>query len=205
MSNTNSRVITGPVRAGAQTAHVYNDGLVVFVYDEANEDRIRDADPSIIWGYGDDEEENNHPGTRALLEEGAFLVYTLHQDDSVGLEVIVGEPLSADELAGGRWHAPQCARLSLPTGKLWVHSYNSLPTGDPSGDEGAVVHVPPGEYVATLYRKHWEALERDGLVTEDELLDVPAGRLVGEVLVLSPRVDAEPIGVSPSILFAPDD
>ncbi|PTA68717.1 hypothetical protein C8263_05580 [Deinococcus arcticus] len=181
---------------------VYNDGLVVFVYDEANEARIQQADPGILWGHGDEAEDNAHPGTRAMLEEGAFLVYTLCTDNSVCAEILVGAPLSAGELAQGRWHQPQRARLSVPSGRLWVHSYNSLPIGDGPLDPGACVQVPPGEYVGTLHRKDWGAMEQGGGVSLAALeREHGEFRVVNEVLVLTPVAEAAPLTQPPSILF----
>ncbi len=195
-------MVTGPLREGAQIVEVYNDGLVVFVYDEANEARLQQADPGIIWGHGDEAEDNAHPSTRAMLEEGAFLVYTLATDNPVCAELLVGAPLSADELAQGRWHPPQRARLRVPSGRLWVHSYNSLPIGDGPLDSGSCVEVPPGEYVATLYRKDWGAMEEAGLVNLEDLEQEHGEiRVVNEVLVLTPAGEAAALTEPPSILF----
>ena len=194
------RSMTGPLREGSNVVNVYNDGLVVFLYDQANETRIQEADPGILWGYGNDKEENAHPGTQAMLEAGAFLVYTLMQDDSVCAEICVGPPLGKAELAPLRWYPPQRARLSLPSGQLWVHSYNSLPIGDTPVDSGACMHLPPGDYVVTLHRKDWSAMQEEGLVDMDALYEEDI-EVISEVLVLTPAQEAlEPVG-PPSILF----
>ncbi|KAI9131972.1 hypothetical protein [Acaryochloris sp. CCMEE 5410] len=39
---------TSPIRAGAKTVSVYNDGLTVFLYDAANESKIQSANPPVL-------------------------------------------------------------------------------------------------------------------------------------------------------------
>ena len=185
------RIVTGPVRPGAIPVHVYNEGLVVFLYDEANEVRIRDTDPEIIWGAGTDALEDLT--TQELLAAGELLIYGLQGDGGVDLEVVVGSPLTEKELSGGQWYPPETGYLSLPSGRLCVHSYNTLPMGDNDDDppdEGAVVEVPAGIYRVTLYRKNWDEMESAGMVTFDQAqeagIDVYGQGRVDDVLVLSP-------------------
>ncbi len=185
------RIVTGPIRKGAIPVHIYNEGLVVFLYDEANQERIRDADPEIIWGA--DPEAFEEPATQELLVSGNLLFYGLHGDGGVDLEVVVGAPLVEKELSGGTWYPPETGYLSLPSGRLCVHSYNTLPMGDNDDDppdEGAVVEVPPGTYRVTLYRKDWDQMEEAGTVSFDEAqeagIDVYGQGRVDEVIVLTP-------------------
>jgi hypothetical protein len=189
------RIVTGPIRPGAIPVHIYNEGLVVFLYDEANEARIRDADPEIIWGS--DPEAFEEPATQELLASGVLLFYGLHGDGGVDVEVVVGAPLTKEELSSGTWDPPETGYLSLPSGRLCVHSYNTLPMGDNDDDppdEGAVVEVPPGTYRVTLYRKDWDEMENAGMMIFDQAqeagIDVYGQGRVDEVIVLSPAPKA---------------
>jgi hypothetical protein len=185
------RIVTGPIRPGAIPVHIYNEGSVVFLYDEANEERIRDADPEIIWGAGEDAFDD--PVTQELLAAGELLIYGLQGDGGVDLEVVAGAPLAEEELSWGQWYPPETGSLSLPSGRLCVHSYNTLPMGDNDDDppdEGAVVEVPAGTYRVTLYRKDWDGMEEAGMVAFDEAqeagIDVYGQGRVDDVLVLTP-------------------
>ncbi len=198
------RIVTGPIRQGATPVHIYNEGLVVFLYDEAQEARIIDADPEIIWGAGAEALED--PATQELLASGELLIYGLYGDGGVDLEVVAGAPLTEKELSCGQWYPPETGYLSLPSGRLCVHSYNTLPMGDNDDDppdEGAVVEVPPGTYRVTLYRKNWDEMESAGMVTFDQAreagVDVYGQGRVDEVIVLTPAAKA-PAGTT-NILF----
>jgi len=204
MVNQDFRIVTGPIRKGAAPVHIYNEGFVVFLYDEANEERIRDADPQIIWGA--DPEAFEEPATRELLASGALLFYGLDGDGGVDVEVVVGAPLTKEELSSVKWYPPQTGYLSLPSGRLCIHSYNTLPMGDNEDDpldEGAVVEVPAGTYRVTLYRKDWDGMEDAGLTTLDEAqeagIDVYGKGRVDEVIVLTPA--PQPAKDTTNILF----
>src|SRR5687768_10869410 len=95
------RLVTGPIRPGAHPVHVYNDGLTGFMYDLSNEGAIRRKKPEVAFGVGRGTVEEKK--TTALLRAGSLLVFGLPQDDTRGLEVVVGPPLSAEETAGARW------------------------------------------------------------------------------------------------------
>ncbi len=196
-------IVTGPIRKGATPAHLYNEGIVVFLYDEANEQQIRDDDPKIIWGA--DPAAFKEPATRRLLAAGDLLFYGLQGDGGVDVEVVVGAPLTKEELATGKWFGPQTGYLSLPSGRLCIHSYNTLPMGDNENpeDEGGVVEVPAGTYRVTLYRKDWDAMEEAGMVTLDEAeeagIDVSGQGRVDEVIVLTPA--PKPAKGTTNILF----
>jgi hypothetical protein len=207
MTDTKFAIVTGPVRAGSTPVHIYNDGLAVFLFDVSNQGRIRDANPQAIWGIGPDTFADET--TQALVRAGDWVLYGMLGDGGVDLEVVVGAPLSESELDGLAWHPPQRTLIRLPSGGLCVHSFNSLPMGDNDDepeDEGAVVAVPPGEYVLTLHRKDWEAtderLGRDILDEADEAgIDVYDGERIDEVLVLTPVAQADPLTGPPDILF----
>ncbi len=198
------RIVTGPIRPGAIPVHIYNESLVVFLYDEANEERIRNADPEIIWGAGADAFEDRT--TQELLTAGELLFYGLHGDGGVDLEVVVGSPLTEKELSCGQWYPLETGYLSLPSGRLCVHSFNTLPMGDNDDDppdEGAVVEVPAGTYRVTLYRKNWDEMESAGMVTFDQAqeagIDVYGQGRVDEVLVLTAA--PKPAAGTTNILF----
>ncbi len=197
-------IVTGPIRKGAIPVHIYNEGLVVFLYDEAKEERIKDADPEIIWGAG--ENAFDDPTTQELLASGELLIYGLDGDGGVDFEVVVGAPLLEKELSGGKWYPPETGYLSLPSGRLCVHSYNTLPMGDNDDDppdEGAVVEVPAGTYCVTLYRKDWDEMEDAGMVAFDAAqeagIDVYGQGRVDEVIVLTPA--QKPAAGTTNILF----
>lgn len=198
------RIVTGPIRQGAIPIHIYSEGPVVFLYDEAHEEQIRDTDPEIIWGSSPEAFED--PATRELLASGEMLIYGPDGDGGVDLEVVVGAPLLEKELSSGKWYAPETGYLSLPSGRLCVHSYNTLPMGDNDDDppdEGAVVEVPAGIYRVTMYRKDWDAMEDAGMVSFDEAqetgVDVYGQGRVDEVIVLTPAQKV-PAGTT-NILF----
>ncbi|MGA9525999.1 MAG: hypothetical protein WBV82_31360, partial [Myxococcaceae bacterium] len=128
--------------------------------------------------------------------------------DVLHLECLVGPPLSDEELAAVEWYPPQRGLLSLPTGRLCVHTYDTQPmrgSRGPATDPGAVVEVPLGEHIATLYRKDWEALEEPGGPTPVDAveagIDAWRNERSDEVLVLSPRSEAAPLDGPPDVLF----
>lgn len=191
-------LVTGPIRPDARPVHLYNEGLMVFLYDESREDAIRDADPKVVWWVGREILEDR--ATLDLLESRDLLLYAQPGDGGVDAEIVVGPDLRPEEMAPGIWDPPQSGWLRLPTGRLCVHSYNTLPMGDNGDeplDEGAVVEVPPGTYRVTLRRKDWWRMEEEGVVDLEEAeeagIDVFDGQRVDEVIVLTPLPeDREP-------------
>src|SRR5262249_52471095 len=84
---------------------------------------------------------------------GAVVAYQLYQDDTEVIEIAVGPPLSAAEMKNLPFTRPQQARLSLPSGRLRIESWNSLAISDDGGGEkGGRLQVLPGDYVLTLHR-----------------------------------------------------
>lgn len=174
------------IRKDSTAVQVYNEGLVVFVYDEANSDAIKAAGPNIIEYFSDEPDDALQP----LARDGLLVAYELEQDDELAIEVSVGSPLSPEELSRGRWLPVQRARLNAPSGRLRVEGYNNLrlsPDFDPAEDPGAVVDIPPGDYVLSLYRVDWEALEQAGL---GEHIDEWGGPW--HVIVLSETTEIQP-------------
>lgn len=177
-----SAITNGSIRDGSVRIYFYNDGLTVFLYDLSNENRIRESNPKIIWFAGTEAFEDE--ATKKLLESDTLLVYGLHSDGGVEPEIIVGEPLSDDELPKAIWLEPESGFLNLPTGKLCIHSFNTLPMGDNDdepGDEGAVVEVPFGQYKITIYRKNSAAMYGANMDWSEESAN--------EIIVLTPAAD----------------
>ncbi|MBI3791735.1 MAG: hypothetical protein HY275_12775 [Gemmatimonadetes bacterium] len=142
------------LRDGATIVQVFNSGLEVWLYDEANRERI------IASGAM---ELDDDAALAALFRAGDLMAYSLWQDDAVHAAVIVGAPLTAEELAVAEWLEPQHAYLVLPSGELCVESNDAariLPEG--GSDEGARIRAAPGHYRVTLHRIDDEALERAG-------------------------------------------
>jgi hypothetical protein len=142
-----------PLRQGATVVEVFNSGLEVWLYDEQNTTRLRE-------GIGDvcscDDAK-----LKTFFRTGDLVAYSLYQDDGLRIAVIVGAPLTAEELSISCWLEPQTAFLRLPSGRLCIDSNDSLRFGEEEpGDEGATVIVPPGDYRLTLYRIDHEALDR---------------------------------------------
>src|SRR5262245_29080834 len=102
---------------------VPNSGREVWLYDDANRERIRAGNVPTELPTG-------MPADFAELTRGGFIVgYGLAQDDDVDVEVHVDGPLTASELAKGRWLAPQTAFLRLPSGRLCVESNDASRVG----------------------------------------------------------------------------
>ncbi len=158
---------TFPNRAlgNSQLISFYNDGLVVFLYDDANLDRIRRANPSLLESFSD--QDCHDPVFAELARTGSLVAYELSQDDTVAVEVCIRQPLEENELSHGPWKQAQQARLNLPSGALCIEGYNTLrclPDYKPGQDQdsGAVIRVPNGNYLLSLYRVDWDRLETQG-------------------------------------------
>lgn len=184
------------IRKNSTAVNVYNDGLVVFLYDEANGKDIQTADPTLLEGFSD--EDAADPKLADLATQGLLVAYELQQDDELSIEVAIGGPLTDQELKKGRWHTVQRAPISLPSGKLCIEGYGNLrisPDYDPDEEPGAVVDVPPGDYVLSLYHTNWEALEEEGLWDDSKEWEGP-----NQVITLTPAAEAEPVADVASML-----
>lgn len=201
----------GVIRAGAVRANVYNEGLCVYLHDEANAEKLRAmmadkkkyprCDPKKTFF-------ENLSDTKFATDAaaaGLALAYTLDQDDEISVEIAVGEPLRDDELAIACWLEPQRARIALPTGRLRIDSPNTMPLDhDEKIDAGAIVEVPHGDYVLTLYRVDWDELRRSGkrykgpqefiLLTPAKKSARPSNKqkLEGPILKWTPRREPSP-------------
>lgn len=136
----------------AAAFEVYNEGLTVFLYDASHEEELRAADPEILYGLGD--EAFDDPVSQRLLSSGKVLIYGLVQDDPVRGRLCVTAP-DFHPAPQESWILSENGFLDLPSGRLCIHSYNSLPMGDNEGeaaDPGAQVEVPAGRYRVLLQR-----------------------------------------------------
>lgn len=145
-----------------QRVNIYNSGHLVFLYDETYREAINQANPDILSGFAGDSDLAD-PALRSLAEQGILVIYELQQDDPIIVEVAVGSPLSEATQMTLPWMAPQTARITLPSGKLCIETYDSLQLGlEAPTDPGAVLDLPVGEYLLTLYRIDWQKLEATG-------------------------------------------
>jgi len=169
---TGVRARSAILRKSGHRLSVRNSGLEVWLYDDANRDRI-------CAGNAPTELPTGMPAKfDVLTREGLIVGYTLEQDDDLDVEVHVGEPLTRSELAKGRWLAPQTAFLSLPSGRLCVESNDASRVGSGHATEkGGAVEVPAGDYRLTLYRADYEALRRERLTWRgpEEVVVLTAG------------------------------
>ncbi len=184
------------IRPGGRRFEVYNEALCVYLYDESHTETLR----KLIDNKGNPHETfydnlSTPAFAKAVAAKHLALAYELQQDDEVFVEVIVGPPLTDNELAVARWLPVQRSQLSLPSGRMRIDSPNTMPLDeeDPE-DNGAVCEVPADDYVFNLYRVDWTDCERDGIKYKGP----------GEVIVLSPFTDAETIEDGPVILEFPE-
>jgi hypothetical protein len=97
---------------------IYNDGLMVFLYDESNRGRLEPLGAALV--HGED-------GAIAKIAADRLLVaYELPEDDPIRVAFSVGKPPGAKEKKGRAWRKPQVTQLALPSGRLCVESLNSL-------------------------------------------------------------------------------
>lgn len=175
------------IRPGSKTVTVYNEALLVYLWDESYLSALEASEADFESGYADDDAQvDKH--LKKLAKDGVLIAYELSQDDQVTVEIVIGAPLTKRELLTARWHKPQTARLSLPSGVFRIDTANTFPMNEPDEDEepGRVV-VPPGDYALSLYRLDWDQLEADGLWSEGDAWTGPQ-----EVIVLSPAAEAKP-------------
>ena len=187
--------VTGPIRPEAKAVHVYNEGLLVFLYDEANEERIVQSGARILTGFAGSEDFKD-PALQPLFADGALVVCPLEGDSGVDLEILTGAPLREDELGSLHWRRDESA-ISLPSGRLCIHSYNTLPVEDDLGDQAGIVEVAPGRYRLSFYTKDWEAEVEAGRDWLEEAAEagIPASveERIDSVIVLTPT-DLQAVG-----------
>jgi len=132
-----------------------------------------------------------------LASEGRWVVYELQQDDPIVVDLCIGDPLNEAEIQQGRLQPPQRSPICLPSGTLCIEGYASLqcsPDRDP-GKVGGTIEVPAGDYVLSLYRTDWDALDREGA---SEHWKGPH-----ELIVLTPACDVEGVSNPAAILRIP--
>ncbi len=177
------------IRTGSHIAEVYNDGMVVYLYDEAVREELRREEVlDIMQRALDEKTPANDKAVKAFGKNSRLVVYELLQDDSLRVEVAVGAPPERTELAalkGLKWLKAQTSRLNLPSGKLCVESANScrIDKNQDAQEPGATLAVPPGDYVLTLCRL-------DVLGTSDDMLNVYRGPQ--EFITLTPVDSTHP-------------
>lgn len=140
------------IRPDSLTAQFYNDGLVIFLYDDRSQDAIKAINPSILEGYGEDD---LNAELCEVAEKGLLVAYELLEDNEMALEVAIGDPLTDQEQADlGPCLPVQRAYLNLSSGKLAIEGYGNFrlsPDFDPDDEPGALLDVPPGEYIVSIY------------------------------------------------------
>jgi hypothetical protein len=181
------------IRENAERVEVYNSGLVVFLYDEANRAFINETAPDILSGFSPDGA--NDERLKLVAQQGALVVYELRQDDSLLIDVCVGEPLTIEERQSLPLLAPQTTMISLPSGKLCIESYDALQLGDEDPtDPGATVNCDRGDYILNLYRTDWLQLQEP-----EESRDATPG----EFIVLTPQTSTNSVDAPPPLLLFP--
>lgn len=147
-------------REGGTDLSLFNSGLEVWLYDDANADAIRASGAMDFSGLTGGEGTGETFGQ--LTQRGLIVGYSLLQDDELEVSVYVGDPLTPAELAVAHWLEPQTAFLRLPSGMLCVEPNDSCRVGpEEPTDTGGMVKVPAGDYRVTLYRVDYEALSRE--------------------------------------------
>jgi hypothetical protein len=137
------------IRKDAHQVSIYNSGGTIFLYDDANSQVIKEANPSLLMGYYGIPEKDVDTPLLALGEKGLLVVFELRQDDELQAEVSLGPPV--DQEKGIPWSKPREAFLSLPSGTLCIESMDCLRIGtEEPTDEGARLALPPGDYVVSL-------------------------------------------------------
>lgn len=193
------------IRKGVQHVEVYNEGLIVYLYDPANAEAIVAANPRSVLEVCD-VEYSKDKALKQLVKDGLFVAYELDQDDPVVVDIVVGEPLTKEEMkrSGAKWMKPLTAVLSIRSGRLRIDSPNTFRLSkearfhaqmytekhgkppkdsdhkafgltDPSGE----AKVPAGEYLLTLHRVDFDGFD------EDEEWEGPC-----EVITLTPLTEA---------------
>ncbi len=129
-----------------RTVRLTNSGLVLFLYDAAATAELRATNAPILSGF------DGAPESAAGLE-GRLVAVELPQDGPIALPVQVGSALSREDKKACAWHRAVKSALSVPSGRLRLDSYDSLPLGcDAPASDGVELEVEPGDYlVRVLY------------------------------------------------------
>lgn len=170
-----------------QRVRIFNSGLEVWLYDQSFRYELK---ASTAFEENADEALFQKAMTK-FVKEGKIMAYQLMQDDSLDLSVSVRQPLTKEELATAPWLDPQHGYLRIPSGRLVVESNDSLTirTSKPT-DKGTELKVPAGDYLATLHRIDWDALEADEMDWKGP----------GEIITLTAGAKAKPVRGQPALL-----
>ena len=175
------------IRAGATLVEVFNSGLEVWLYDASHRAALKssgafetDVDDAVMIEK-----------METFVKSGSIMAYGLAEDNSLNIAVAVGAPLSRKERVSARWLKPQQGFLRLPTGRLVIESNDALTIRkEKPTDRGAELAVPPGDYLATLHRIDWDALEADEIEWDGP----------HEFITLTPGPKAKPVRNQPAFL-----
>ena len=81
------------IRPSSVLLEVHNEGLAVFVYDEAHAEAIRNSGMDLLAGSGGDDDLDD-PALLGLAGQGLLFVYELFEDRRLRVEVSLGPPLN---------------------------------------------------------------------------------------------------------------
>jgi len=137
----------GRFRKSLTRHQIYNDGLLVYLYDPANSEVILESLPK------DDDYPLDEQNLGNAVRAGLIVLIQLTQDDALDIEVGHGRPLTKKEKAGFEWLPIEQAHLMLPSGVLRIDSANSLALIPEEADEdGAEYMCKPGQYRVSIDR-----------------------------------------------------
>lgn len=137
----------GKFRDGFRRYEVYNDGLLIYLYDPSNSQAILASVPE------DDDYPLDEQNLGDAVKAGLIVLIRLSQDDELNVEVGQGRPLTKKEKTGFQWLPIEQAYLSLPSGVLRIDSANSLMLIPEEADEdGAEFACEPGQYRVSIER-----------------------------------------------------
>ena len=191
-------------REGVQRVEVYNEALVVYLHDPSHAEAILKLRPPSLFDHGD-VEPGKDKALKKVVEQGLLVTYFLRQDDSIRVDVAIGPPLTKAEVKKLRVPImkPTQTFISIPSGRLRIDTANTFRLSDeaqsyaeayqqehgqwPADDNLAAfgledasgeISVPPGDYVLTLHRVDFDAMDDDD---DDNEFDGP-----GEFITLTP-------------------
>jgi hypothetical protein len=176
---------------------IENDGLWMFAYDEANEPLLREGRAlELLTGRYDGD---RSAAEAELLRDDRIVAWDLRNGElreggprTIDINLVDSSWPGDSPSLQYKWHAPQVARLSLPSGRLRIHSLRTCPLGGRPSAQGATLEVPPGEYALVLRRLAWEAMdlpdERNGVPREAPTERIILRPIAGATLPERPRV-----------------
>jgi hypothetical protein len=152
---------TAQVQQGGGRVRAYNEGLVVYLYDDSLYDAWKergDVPKAFARSRGRRE-------WATLFPAGDLLAYELRQDDEIRVDVLVRPSLTEEEMAAMRTLEPLRGFLRLPSGRLRVECANDFRFDPDHADAGikggAIIDVPPGTYDVDVHHVDMESLPAD--------------------------------------------